>query len=158
MNIENMPTLGRPQTCPMCQMSNPSGYLLPDNCQYCKGTGKVEIFTKENQMEKKEPKLMWSESVNKHMTWEEAIKYANDLREGGYDDWRLPTIEELVSLIDYTKFGPACNDTRMNSARYWSCTTYAGNTSYAWSVFFNFGSVYYQYKANNGYVRCVRNG
>ena len=57
MVIENMPTLGHPQTCPMCQMSNPSGYLLPDNCQYCKGTGEIEIFTKDE-----------TESIKKELT------------------------------------------------------------------------------------------
>jgi len=108
-------------------------------------------------MEKKEPKLMWSESVNKHMTWEDAIKYAKDLREGGHDDWRLPTIEELISLIDYTKCEPVCDGTRMNSSNYWSSIPYASNTSDAWVVYFYYGYVYYRYKTDNYYVRCVRN-
>jgi len=38
--------------------------------------------------------LMW-EKESRQMNWDDAMEYAKNLRLGGYDDWRLPTIEEL---------------------------------------------------------------
>ena len=42
--------------------------------------------------------LMWSKkSGEKH--WTEANQYCEDLEELGFDDWRLPTIDELRTLV-----------------------------------------------------------
>ena len=41
----------------------------------------------------------WSEKNSTSMNWDEAAGYCEDLVEGGYDDWRLPSISELRSLI-----------------------------------------------------------
>lgn len=41
---------------------------------------------------------------------------------------------------------------------YWSSTTYAGLTGYAWYVNFHGGYVYSDVKSNTYYVRCVRGG
>ena len=46
--------------------------------------------------------LMWQQTMNEKMTYEEAMIYANDSQLGGYSDWRIPTIKELFSLIIYT--------------------------------------------------------
>ncbi len=35
------------------------------------------------------------------MTWDEAVEYCENLTLGGYDDWRLPTAEELFSISDF---------------------------------------------------------
>jgi len=39
-----------------------------------------------------------NEPFTKRYTWEEAQNYAHNLSLGGYDDWRLPTIEELSKI------------------------------------------------------------
>jgi hypothetical protein len=46
--------------------------------------------------------LMWMKNLDGKMTWEEAVAYAEDFSYAGYDDWRLPTIKELYSLIDFS--------------------------------------------------------
>ena len=45
--------------------------------------------------------LMW-EKAQSEMTWEEAFEYAKNANTGGYNDWRVPTIKELYSLIQFT--------------------------------------------------------
>jgi len=43
---------------------------------------------------------MWQkETVEEEMYWDKAMEYAKNLRLGGYDDWRLPTIEELKDVV-----------------------------------------------------------
>lgn len=43
--------------------------------------------------------LVWSAKAPDEMTWRDAVSYCDNLTEGDYSDWRLPTINELRSLI-----------------------------------------------------------
>ncbi len=72
-------------------------------------------------------------------------------------EWRLPTILELLTLVDYTKHNPASSDPGIDSDGYWSSITYAFGTSYAWYVYFNNGCTSYNNKAYTNSVRYVRN-
>ena len=95
--------------------------------------------------------LEWSETMNKQMTWEEAIKYSKTLRDG----WRLPTAFELSMMFDKCK-----NTTIINGFNtlydYWSSTTYVHNTDYVWLSDFYYGNVNAYGKASNNYARFVR--
>ena len=86
-------------------------------------------------------------------TWDEALEYANGLGNG----WRLPTIGELFSIIDYKKYNPACKIENCRSSYYWSSSPYAGDANYAWGIHFHNGPVYYGDKDYHYYARCVRN-
>lgn len=49
--------------------------------------------------------------------WESAVDYCENLVEGGYDDWHLPNIDELRSLVKNcpgTETGGACNISEIN--------------------------------------------
>jgi hypothetical protein len=49
----------------------------------------------------RDPKLdlLWSRRDNgRDVRWEQAVTHCEELRLGGYDDWRLPTLEELRSI------------------------------------------------------------
>ncbi|HZN96026.1 MAG TPA: DUF1566 domain-containing protein [Myxococcales bacterium] len=52
--------------------------------------------------------LTWTKAPGARMTWEEARAQAGTLRLGGQTDWRLPSIQELYSLMDFRGyFGPS---------------------------------------------------
>ena len=45
--------------------------------------------------------LMWVQARGAKVTWETAVAGAATCRVGGHDDWRMPTIKELYSLINF---------------------------------------------------------
>jgi uncharacterized protein DUF1566/EF hand domain-containing protein len=46
--------------------------------------------------------LMWQQNPGSKKTYSQAVADAKKCRIGGYKDWRLPTIKELYSLIDFS--------------------------------------------------------
>lgn len=78
-------------------------------------------------------------------------------------DWRLPTKTELLGLANGTEAVRSgttpCAFTGVQSAHYWSSTTYAGYTDYAWVVDLHYGFVYdFVSKVSYYYVWPVRAG
>ncbi len=48
--------------------------------------------------------LMWQQrDSGEGMDWEAALRYAQYLTLGGYDDWRLPNAKELQSIVDHSR-------------------------------------------------------
>ena len=105
-----------------------------------------------------ETDLMWQQQALEKRDWDGAMSYAKGLTIGGHSDWRLPTIDELKTLVDEERRDPAIDPifTDTKSSCYWSSTTSAGSTSYAWSVYFYDGYADYGNKTGSFYVRCVR--
>jgi hypothetical protein len=105
--------------------------------------------------------LVWQDdATSPQTTWESAIRYCEDLELGGSTDWRLPNINELTSIVDDTTSEPAISSVFVNTTSYyyWSSTTYASYTFFAWRVSFSNGFQYYNNKTDSYYVRCVRAG
>lgn len=86
-------------------------------------------------------------------------------------DWRLPNVLELMSLVAWGYSNPALANTAgtakwsegqpftgVQSSSYWSSTTFADNTVYAWFVFMGYGSVSYSFKTSTYPVWPVRAG
>lgn len=80
----------------------------------------------------------------------------------GYTDWRLPAVDELQGVVDYSKQNswPKINtDVFVNtrSEGYWTSSLHAGGINAAWGV--NFGSGYvgaYGFSSNSLAIRLVR--
>jgi hypothetical protein len=51
--------------------------------------------------------LMWQRDPGAKMTWDEAVDGADSFELAEYDDWRLPTVKELYSLIEFSGIDPS---------------------------------------------------
>lgn len=79
----------------------------------------------------------------------------------GAADWRMPTLHELVSILDYGRTSPSIDPTYFPgtfASEVWSASTYANESSQAWSVELTFGAVWNYYKYRAYHVRLVRAG
>jgi hypothetical protein len=106
--------------------------------------------------------LIWQQNApDDIMNWEQALAYCEALSLADKTDWRLPSINELRSLVDYGRRGPSIDTTYFPNARstfYWSSTTYASDTTSAWCVYFLDGGGYSNQKTAITQVRAVRRG
>lgn len=106
--------------------------------------------------------LQWQDNNESNSTlksWEEAISYCEDLTLDNENDWRLPNVNELKSILDRTTKQPAIDTTfkYVTSADYWSSTTNLGYTNQAMKVSFFDGRTQIASKTEANSVRCVRN-
>ncbi len=93
------------------------------------------------------------------MTFEKAQKACADLRTGGHTDWRLPTVQELLTLVDYTRSGPAIDKEFFPNCKsdwYRTSTPYAPLSGFAWGVSFLSGGSGIARHDGGHFVRAVR--
>ncbi|WP_052501605.1 protein kinase domain-containing protein [Thiomicrospira microaerophila] len=92
--------------------------------------------------------------------WQEALDISEQTTYAGSRDWRVPTIEELRSIVEANNNPAICSEAFPNThpGFYWSASPYANYSSYAWGVGFHDGSDYYNYRLNGSHVRLVRSG
>jgi hypothetical protein len=109
--------------------------------------------------------LMWQQQprVNFASDWSGALSECESLALAGYDDWRLPNVKELQSIVDHSRTSPAWStdyflgDSWL-SYYFWTSTTTARDSDQAWMVCFANGKLYDVVKSNSYRVRCVRSG
>jgi hypothetical protein len=104
-------------------------------------------------------RLMWQkQGSQERLTYAKAEEFVAELNREEWNDWRLPTREELLTLVDDTKYNPAINPIfKCEPAGYWTSTPYAYYpTDYAWVVGFSGGVTYGYDRYNINYVRPVR--
>lgn len=81
-------------------------------------------------------KLMWQQQDDgKTRHWQQALEYCNTLTVAGFDDWRLPNIKELQSIVDYRVHDPALDQgfflQQDKQGWFWSSTTHGDNIAHA---------------------------
>jgi hypothetical protein len=114
--------------------------------------------------------LMWARNGNLagQKDWYQALDWVAALNSGdglcGYRDWRLPNLNELESMVNEEKANISdWLNTQgfysVQASEYWSSSTNANLTSYAWAVYIFDGHVSYYNKTDYGnYVWPVRSG
>jgi len=122
--------------------------------------------------------LMWARKdsysdLAQCLNWTDAQKYVEQLKTGGYTDWRVPTIKELATLFDLTQENvlawdhdpeyPLALDSKFASgAAYWYWSSDCGATALteccAKTLYFVNGMIKIRRfeLCNNGGVRAVR--
>ncbi len=121
--------------------------------------------------------LIWLKNPNCFgmLDWKSAVQAAKGVKDGncGSDpnfalsdgssagDWRLPTMKELCTLIDFSRREPALPNGHKFSivpqGYHWSATTQDYYSEMAWIVYFESGTTCYEHIKNRaGYVWPVR--
>jgi len=109
-----------------------------------------------------EGNLMWqddNDAATVQNNWQGAIDYCQNLNLAGHSDWRLPSFDELRTIVDKNNHLAIKSEFKNTASDgYWSSTPGAGDSGFAWDVYFRGGdeSDGYGYKNSNLYVRCVR--
>lgn len=87
----------------------------------------------------------------------------------GANDWRLPSVHELHSLLRYSADGGSLNQIDLTwfpdnlpsasgVGMYWSAQPQASNSAHAWGIDFQFGNVHGYSKDYPNLIRLVRGG
>ena len=107
-------------------------------------------------------KLTWQRMVSSTVyAWAAAQTYCAGVGTSpGGTGWRLPTMKELQSLVDYSQSSaPLIDQTAFPATPanyFWSASAVAGSPSNAWDVNFSNGYTYYIDVSKTYNVRCVR--
>ncbi len=107
--------------------------------------------------------LTWQDNNDTNTTqstYNQAFSYCNDLDLNFHRDWRLPSIKELLTLMDYSDVNSSIDDEfrYVSPSFYWSSTTLPNDSDYLFYGHFFYGHSDYVYEENYYFVRCVRDG
>jgi hypothetical protein len=105
-------------------------------------------------------RLVWEREPSPfHGTWMEAGPYCAEKRIGGASGWRVPTVDELKSLIEPEQHDPALPRghpfQNIKSAIYWTATPSERDDIVAWHVSFLSGEAATDQKSQTRRVWCV---
>ena len=111
--------------------------------------------------------LMWQKKPfsGDHL-WEAALSLCEDLELAGHDDWKLPNVHELHSLIDYSSpraiyEGFVLSDLPESGALFWTSSTYGLEEVFTHTPIVALGRFWLRYRADCDYGPVtwgVRNG
>ena len=88
--------------------------------------------------------------------WNDADDHCSNLTLGGKSNWRIPTMVELESIVDYGRNDPAINSifSTESESYYWTSSSYNTPRTNRWIIHFEYG---YSKSTTSGsyYLRCV---
>lgn len=78
-----------------------------------------------------------------YLTWQGAIDFAEALNFAGHQDWRLPNVLEIMSILNFGAKGPAAYSAFSNvpDETLWSGSTAHNSSTSAWSIYVETGTV-----------------
>lgn len=112
--------------------------------------------------------LMWARDGSaagccngERRNWVQALDYCHNLVFAGYTDWRLPNLNELLSIVSWRTYNPSVWNSFTNVGyvyETWTSTTRAYNTVDTKSVSFSEGTIVNRIKTYSRHIRAVRGG
>lgn len=107
--------------------------------------------------------LTWTHSLvaGGARDWKDSLAAAKAVRIFGKEDWRAPTLEERLSINDYTRHSPAIDTDYFAKESGWEWTSTADAESpsdYAWVVYLGNGLSSRDAQSDRYFVRAVRAG
>lgn len=99
--------------------------------------------------------LQWSKHMQ-YMKVDDAIDYCKTLSENGKEDWRLPSIKELFTLVNYNRKTPLSTSMWSSSPHYYGRYVNDYRKNYYWFISKE-GLIIGTDKNYRNYIRCVRN-
>jgi hypothetical protein len=103
--------------------------------------------------------LVWQTEAQPQMTTADAAKYCDDLVLAGSPEWRLPTMLELLSIVDFGRTDPSIDEVAFPgtpSSCFKTSTPAADGAASSWEVCFGDGTSYAPADTEAGSVRCVQ--
>ena len=106
--------------------------------------------------------LIWQDNIDAKTikkSRKDAKQYCRSLVLAGYDDWYLPRIKQLKSIVDNKKRNPAIRDGFKNikAYHYWSSSpNLSANLINVFNIDFKNGQTYKTNRKGRCHVRCVR--
>lgn len=97
--------------------------------------------------------LEWQVDLPQPMPWGHAVEYARMMDSAFGGGWRLPTVQELVGLWDYSA---VCCEAFPNDRGWFWTSSRPPTHNIAWCVDFKDGFVSSDSQFNNCFVRLVR--
>jgi hypothetical protein len=103
--------------------------------------------------------LTWQQAVSSSTYVQaQAVSYCAGLSLNG-SGWRLPTIQELLSIMDVTLYNPSIDPDYFPNTPpdpFWTSTPFTSASNYAWQVDFYAGNTDTFDMSLSDYARCVR--
>ena len=90
--------------------------------------------------------------------WNSIINVTNGEQLCGYGDWRIPSVEQLRSIVNYSRTNPSIDlyyFPNTKSGIYWTASPLADDGEYAWQFYFDYGYDYGDYRHHPSHVRLV---
>lgn len=105
--------------------------------------------------------MMWQDNMDVRTIKTSALeskRYCKSLRIANKRDWRLPTYNELLTLVHYFRVEPAIIDEIkfIEPVKYWTISADANDISANWYVDFKYGQTGTALRERKYNVRCVR--
>lgn len=93
------------------------------------------------------------------LTWQQALKAASQYQYAGFNDWQLPNVKELSTIVDRQCVDAAINQTLFPATlaqNYWTSTSGVGSASQAWAIAFYSGKTNLRSKTSDIHLRLMR--
>ncbi|MBF0451375.1 MAG: DUF1566 domain-containing protein [Candidatus Magnetomorum sp.] len=137
-------------------------YVRAVRSMYPQKTGPHLLINPDNTITDIHTGLMWQRQIASYpQAWEYALENCENLVEAGFDDWRMPTVLELHSIVNYNRISPPAIDPlffpeTMNNL-FWTSTP-SQTPGYIYNINFATGISQSQAAQGEHYYRAVRGG